>query len=202
MKHTTSRELFEYWNRRRAGNPVPLRADIEPFDLGRKLVDTFLIQIDGTGSSKYRFCGSNIANRYGHDLTGEDFLLAWSVEDRQQVANGLRQMLQSGHGFIAGLAAETAGGGLINYEMTVLPLRGENEIDQAIGSLVRVGGHDETNRVRDRIIAQVLRTVRILEERDKAFLQSRDITQNLPPLPQSSRFRKQYGHLAVVAGKE
>ena len=99
-------------------------------------------------------------------------------------------------------AAETAGGGLINYELTVLPLRGENEIDQAIGSLVRVGGHEETNRVRDRIIAKVLRSVRILEERDKAFLQSRDITHKLPPLPKSSQIRKRYGHLAVVGGEE
>ena len=65
-----------------------------------------------------------------------------------------------------------------------------------------VGGHEETNRVRDRIITQVLRSVRVLEEQDRAFLQARDITHRLPPLPQSSQIRKRYGHLAVIAGKE
>ena len=202
MKHTTSRELFEYWNRRRDGKNVPLRTDIEPFDLGRKLVDTFLIQIDRTGEAKYRFCGSNIANRYGRDLTGEDFLLAWSMEEREDITTNLKQMLQTGNGFTAGVAAETAGGGLINYELTILPLRGDSEIDQAIGSLIRVGGHEETNRVRDRIVAQVLRTVRILEDQDEAFLKPRDITHRLPPLPQTSQIRKRYGHLAVIGGKE
>lgn len=202
MKHTTSRELFEYWNRRRTVNTVPHRSDIEPFDLGRKLVDTFLIQIDESGKSKYRFCGSSIANRYGRDLTGEDFLLAWSNDDHEEVTSSIRQMLQTGRGFVAGLAAETAGGGLINYELTLLPLRGNKEIDQAIGTLVRVGGHEEANRVRDRIIAQVLRSVRILEERDKAFLQPRDITHKVAPMQRSSQIRKRYGHLAVITGKE
>ena len=199
MKHTISRELFEYWNRRRDGKNVPDRSAIEPFDLGRKLVDTFLIQIDQAGEPRYRFCGSSIANRYGRDLTGEDLLLAWSMDDRRDIMSSITQMLQTGLGFVAGLAAETAGGGLINYELTILPLRGETEIDQAIGSLVRVGGHEETNRVRDRIVAQTLRTVRVLEERDKAFLRPRDITHRLPALPQSSQIRKRYGHLAVVA---
>ncbi len=202
MKHTTSRELFEYWNRRRNGKNVPERSDIEPFDLGRKLVETFLIQIDHAGNPCYRFCGSCIANRYGRDLTGENLLLAWSMDDRREVMSNFKHMLQTGLGFVAGMAAETAGGGLINYELAILPLRGDRDIDQAIGSFVRVGGHEETNRVRDRIVAQTLRSVRVLEERDKAFLQPRDITHRLPPLPQTSQIRKRYGHLAVIVNEK
>ena len=200
MKHKISRELFEYWNRRRQGKNVPDRSEIEPYDLGRKLVDIFLIQMDRAGEPMYRFCGSNIANRYGRDLSGENFLMAWPMDERKEVQCNFTMMAQSGLGFVAGIAAETAGGGVINYELTILPLRGESKIDQAIGSLVRVGGHDETNRVRDRIVAQTLRSVRVLEERDKAFLQPRDITHRLPPLPQTSHIRKHYGHLAVVNG--
>jgi hypothetical protein len=200
MKHKISRELFEYWNRRRQGSNVPDRSAIEPYDLGRKLVDTFLLQFDAKGEPLLRFCGSNLANRYGRDMTGENFLLPWPAEERKEVEHNLKMMVQSGLGFVAGFAAETAGGGLINYELTVLPLRGTSEIDQAIGALVRVGGHEETNRVRDRIVAQTLRTVRVLEERDRAFLQPRDITHRLPPLPQPSQIRKHYGHLAVING--
>ncbi len=200
MKHKISRELFEYWNRRRGENNVPERAAIEPYDLGRKLVDTFLIQLDKSGEPFFRFCGSNIANRYGRDLTGDSFLLAWSIDERREIEVNFSQMVQTGLGFVVGVAAETAGGGMINYELTILPLRGETNIDQAIGALVRIGGHEETNRVRDRIVAQTLRTVRVLEERDKAFLQPRDITHRLPPLPRASHIRKHYGHLAVLNG--
>jgi hypothetical protein len=109
-------------------------------------------------------------------------------------------MALTGLGFVVGIAAETAGDGLINYEMAILPLRGDCNVDQAIGALVRIGGHEETNRVRDRIVAQTMRTVRVLEERDKAFLEPRDITHRLPPLPRASHVRKHYGHLAVVNG--
>lgn len=200
MKHRISRELFEYWNRRRGDKNVPDRNEIEPYDLGRNLVDTFLVQLDQAGEPHFRFCGSNIANRYGRDLTGDSFLLAWPMAERDEVKSNFTQMVQTGFGFVTGIAAETAGGGVINYELCILPLRGESAIDQAVGSFVRIGGHEETNRVRDRIVAQVLRSVRVLEERDKAFVQPRDITQNLPPLPRSSHIRKHYGHLAVVSG--
>jgi hypothetical protein len=202
MKHKISRELFEYWNRRRKDKKVPDRSDIEPYDFGRKLVETFLLEIDRTGEAHFRFCGSSLANRYGRDMTGESFLLAWPMEDRTQMQNHFVMMMQTGHGFVAGMAAETAGGGVINYEITVLPLRGEREINQAIGSLVRIGGHDETNRVRDRIVGQTLRSVRVLEDQDRAFLEPRDITHRLPPVPRPSHIRKHYGHLAVISGEK
>jgi len=200
MKHKVSRELFEYWNRRRGQEKVPQRSAIEPFDLGRKLVDTFLIQSNASGDPIFRFCGSNIANRYGRDLTGENFLMAWPVDERPEIKGNFTRMSQTGLGFVGGFAAETAGGGIINYELTILPLRGGAKLDQAIGAIVRVGGHEETNRVRDRIVSQTLRSVRVLEERDKAFLEPRDITHRLPPLPKPAQIRKHYGHLAVVNG--
>ena len=63
---------------------------------------------------------------------------------------------------VAGVLGETLGGGVISYEMLLLPLSGEDGAAGAIGSMVRIGGHDETNRIRARIVAQSLRSIRFL----------------------------------------
>ena len=46
--------------------------------------------------------------------------------------------------------------------MLLLPLAGETAPAGAIGSMVRIGGHEESNRIRARIVAQSLRSIRFL----------------------------------------
>ncbi len=200
MKHATSRNLYSYWNRRRDGRAAPDRHDIEPYDLGGDLVDTFLIRIDTDGSVRYRFCGSSVAMYYGRDLADEDFFAAWDAGDRESLKGHIDMMGAKGTGFVAGIVAETASGDFTTFEMIVLPLMNQGQCDRAIGCMARVGGHAATNRIKARIVSQSLRSVRLLTAREDsgAAAFARDLPP--PPPPDQSIVRKRFGHLVLVQG--
>jgi hypothetical protein len=162
MKHPLSRRLQAYWDRRRNGLPVPGRADIVPAELGAQLVHCFLVDLTAAAPARFRFCGSSLARRYGRDLTDEDFLSLWHGTDRRAWSRNLAAMRRNGTGMVAGVTAETVGSGFVTFEILLLPLRGIADCDCAIGCMVRVGGHEETNRIKARITAQSLDSFRCI----------------------------------------
>jgi hypothetical protein len=199
VKHKLSRSLYAYWNRRRGDRTVPERSDIEPADLGPHLVHTFLIDIGVEGQARFRFCGSSLAMRYGRDLADEDFLALWQGGDRAALTTALAQMQRNGTGLVAGVTAETAGGGFVTFELMLLPLSGPDGCDRAIGSLMRIGGHEETNRVKARIVAQSLGSFRCLTGRRESLAQEQPGPYvREPERPPSPRAR--WGHLVVLPG--
>ena len=200
MKHIVSRQLYAYWNRRRGSQPAPDRSAIEPYDLGPMLVDTFLLDLNGTNKTNFRFCGSNVAMRYGRDLADEDFLALWSDDDRKSLAHHLSLMGKDAVAMAAGVVAETASGGFITFEMLLLPLYGAKGYDRAIGCLVRTGGHSDANPVGARIVSQSLRSMRFLTPRTQPFMKAPDRSIPPPPGPAMSDARRKYGHLVVLDG--
>lgn len=60
MKHATTREVFEYWNRRRGRRRVPARSNIDPADIRHVLGDTFLLTADFAGDIRFRLAGTRI----------------------------------------------------------------------------------------------------------------------------------------------
>ena len=200
MKHIVSRQLYAYWNRRRGNQPMPDRSAIEPYDLGPMLVDTFLLDLRGTNKAKFRFCGSNIAMRYGRDLADEDFLALWSKDDRKSLSHHLSLMSDDAVAMTAGVVAETASGGFITFEMMLLPLSGASGCDRAIGCLVRTGGHSDANPVGARIVSQSLRSMRFLAPRTEPFMKAPNRSIPPPPTPDMSEARRKYGHLVVMDG--
>ena len=200
MKHIVSRQLYAYWNRRRGSQPAPDRSSIEPYDLGPMLVDTFLLDLKGKDGTKFRFCGSSIAMRYGRDLADEDFLSLWNEDDRKSLSHHLTLMTQEAVPMTAGVVAETAGGGFMTFEMVLLPLSSSRGFDRAIGSLVRTGGHSDANPVGARIVSQSLRSMRFLTPRTEPFGHAPDRAIPPPPSPGMSKVRRKYGHLVVMDG--
>ena len=204
MKHIVSRQLYAYWNRRWGSQSAPGRSAIEPYDLGPMLVDTFLLDLNGSNRAKFRFCGSNIAMRYGRDLGDEDFLALWNDDDRKSLGHHLTLMAKDAVAMIAGVVAETAGGGFIAFEMVLLPLSGAesctNRCDCAIGCFVRTGGHSDANRVGARIVSQSLRSMRFLTPRLEPFTNVPDRTIPQPLAPDTPQVRRKYGHLVVMDG--
>ena len=204
MKHIVSRQLYAYWNRRRGSQSAPGRSAIEPHDLGPMLVDTFLLDLKGKDRTKFRFCGSNIAMRYGRDLADEDFLALWNDDDRKSLAHHLTLMAEDAVAMIAGVVAESAGGGFITFEMVLLPLAGAKGCakgcDSAIGCLVRTGGHSDTNPAGARIVSQSLRSMRFLTPRIEPVMNAPDRSIPPPLAPDTSNVRRKYGHLIVMDG--
>src|SRR6185436_10758974 len=77
MKHATSRELYQYWDRVRRGQPAPKRSDIEPSDIRRILADTFILEVTDRETYAIRLAGTRICALYGREIKGTNFLDLW-----------------------------------------------------------------------------------------------------------------------------
>jgi hypothetical protein len=199
MKHETSTALYDYWLSRQRDAAVRA-SGIAPDDLAPFLPSLFLVELDPAERPvfRFRFCGATLAARYGRDLTGESFLELWENPDRSLLQRDLRALAFRTTGLVAGVLGETLGGGVISYEMLLLPLAGENHTAGAIGSMVRIGGHEETNRIRARLVAQSLRSIRFLPVAGS----QRSFGDHGAPVMVPAEFgmSRRYGHLTVVTG--
>jgi hypothetical protein len=177
MKHKTSAALYDYWLSCHSERAVRA-GGIDAAALAPLLPDLFLVDLDPLQETRFRFCGAAIAMRYGRDLTDENFLALWGPDDRRTLERD----------FVA-------------YEMLLLPLVGEHGGAGILGSIARIGGHDEQNRIRSRIVALSLRSIRFLPAAktctDHAHAAAFDA---LPQ--QAARSPRRYGHLTVVSGGE
>jgi len=199
MKHETSTALYDYWVSRHRTEPVRA-SGIQAAELAPILPSLFLIELETSDrpAFRFRFCGASIATRYGHDLTDESFLALWDPADKSMLQRDLHALAFRSTGMITGVMAETLGGGVISYEMLLLPLAGEGGAAGALGSMARIGGHDESNRIRARIVAQSLRSIRFLPVR--ASVPSRMVA-TAPALAAAQLgFPRRYGHLTVMNG--
>ena len=86
MKHATSRELYDYWNRVRRSRPAPDRNEIEPAAIRHILADTFILEVDSRDHFPLRLAGTRLCGLYCREIKGEDFLDLWSPDDRNAVA--------------------------------------------------------------------------------------------------------------------
>lgn len=73
MRHSTTRTVFSYFNRIRDGRPAPLRAEIEPAALKSVLGDLFFLEMDRSGTLRFRLAGTHMCSVLGRELRGENF---------------------------------------------------------------------------------------------------------------------------------
>jgi hypothetical protein len=161
MKHATSIALHEYWRKCHVNGGVTA-GQIRAAELADLLPSLFLIDLHRITGPRVRFCGLNLSRRYGRDLAGENFLDLWSVDDRKTMERNLSIVSLRSAGFVAGVMGETIGAGFTSFELLLLPLSGASGTAGAIGSMERIGGHEEKNRIRARLVAQTLRSVRFV----------------------------------------
>lgn len=204
MKHPTSAALYEHWRSLRRGAGAVAWADIQPRDLGPLIPDLFLIDTDAGKGARFRFCGELLARRYGRDLNGESFLALWAGEDQGLLRRHLSAPGRNYCGIILGVLAETAGGGFTSFEMPLLPLRTENRWDGAIGCMVRVAGHEDSNRIRARVVSQEIRSLRFLGGEGQPAVAALRHRGSGTPLPSPARpappTADRAGHLTLVTG--
>lgn len=197
MKHETSQALYAYWQGCRRG-PGVRAAGIRAAELAPILPSLFLVDLT-SADFRLRFCGAALASRYGRDLSDEGFLPLWNAEDQLTLERNLRFIAVRSTGLVAGIMAETVGGGFTSFEMVLLPLAGENGAAGAIGSMARIGGHDELNRIRARIVGQSLRSIRFLPRAEPGSPRMAVPAAHLIP-PATVGERRRYRHLTVLSG--
>jgi hypothetical protein len=73
ITHPKIRRIHDYWLAKRAGRPMPSRADIDPLELKDCLGNLCLIEVVGDAPPRfrYRLDGSNLALSTGFDMTGK-----------------------------------------------------------------------------------------------------------------------------------
>ncbi len=123
MRQTSSRKLFEYWNRIRSNRPAPGREEIEPSDIRHLLADTFILEISRTYKTiSYRLAGTRLCASFGRELKGYGFFGHWAESDCFDVARALAHVYQRCQPHLLCFEGVTENGRSVDFEMLVLPL--------------------------------------------------------------------------------
>src|SRR5205807_1852183 len=85
MKHSSSRELFAYWDRQRGSRAAPERVDIEPAAIRRVLGDTFILGADADLDHRFRLAGTRICALFGRELKNEAFVALFEQPHQSSV---------------------------------------------------------------------------------------------------------------------
>ncbi len=138
MKHASSRELFDYWNKQRALRCAPERSDIEPGAIRHILADTFILAYDMRSGHPFRIAGTRVCAAFGRELKGESFAGLWAASSKTLLRDLLTIVGQESVGVVAGVSGECATG-VLDLELVLLPLshRGRTDV-RVLGALTPV----------------------------------------------------------------
>ncbi len=136
MKHSASRELFEYWNRVRGSDRAPHRGAIEPSDIRRVLADTFILEVADREHYNVRLAGTRVCSIYCRELKGTNFFDLFTADDRSAMQTLAAAVSEDGAAAVVTVEAKTARGGEVAAELILLPLRHSGPtFDRVLGSL-------------------------------------------------------------------
>ena len=135
MKHSSIRELYDYWNTRRGRRPAPARNDIDPGEIRTALADTFILSLDKPAGHPFRIAGTRVCALFGRDLKQEPFLDLWSPHSRTMMCDLFGIVAQESVGLLAGITG-TGDAGELDLELLALPLLHEGRTDaRVLGAL-------------------------------------------------------------------
>jgi hypothetical protein len=139
MKHSSIRELFDYWNERRGLRPAPERGDIEPGAIRRVLADTFMLAFDTRAGHPFRIAGTRVCAAFGRELKGEAFADLWATESKDLIRDILSIVAQETIGVVMSARGKNVEGATLELEVLILPLSHRGRTDaRVVGALVPV----------------------------------------------------------------
>ncbi|MPZ38347.1 MAG: PAS domain-containing protein [Rhizobiales bacterium] len=122
MRHSSTRELFDYWNSRRGLRAAPDRADIEPGAIRKILADTFILSVDETAGHRFRIAGTRVCAAFGRELKNESFLDLWDADSRQSVRNLIAVVTGEATAVVGSACGMSTAGTNHEVELLMLPL--------------------------------------------------------------------------------
>jgi hypothetical protein len=137
MKHPSTRELYEYWDKQRAGAPAPDRNALEPGPIRHLIGDTFVIGCDNPSRFPLRFAGTRICALVGRDVKGQDFLGLFARASRRQIEDFVSIATEESLATVAGVTAFTDKLSPVYLELLLLPFAASVLAPQSVtGALV------------------------------------------------------------------
>jgi hypothetical protein len=136
VKHTSTRVIFEYWNRQRGERSAPTRSEIDPAVIRHVLGDTFMLATDFIDGIRFRLAGTRVCDLFGREIKGESFNALWSDASRAQIASIADAAVNEMIGTVAGVTGRAEKGTESELELLLLPINhdGRTRI-RALGSL-------------------------------------------------------------------
>ncbi len=136
MKHSSNRELFEYWNKQRGRRPAPERAEIEPGAIRRVLADTFILAFDARAGHPFRIAGTRVCALFGRELKGASFFDLWAAQSRDSIGDLLAIVANESVGVVASASGASADNAALDVELLLLPLSHRGRIEtRVLGAL-------------------------------------------------------------------
>jgi hypothetical protein len=132
MKHSSSRDLYGYWDRQRGTRTVPDRMDIDPSAIPRVLADTFLLGSETGGDMFFRLAGTRVCALFCREMKGEPFVPLFGRGSRDQMRELLGIVCDEGAATVAGVTARIGDGAAAELELLLLPLRHHGRFDTRI----------------------------------------------------------------------
>ena len=136
MKHTSTRLIFDYWNRQRGERSAPTRSEIDPAAIRHALGDVFMLAADLIDGIRFRLAGTRVCALFGREIKGERFNALWSKASRAQIANIGNAAVNEAIGAVAGVTGRTEKGAETELELLLLPIDHDGRTRvRALGSL-------------------------------------------------------------------
>jgi hypothetical protein len=209
MRQETTKQLFQYWNRLRAGRPAPRRTDIEPADIKSLLADTLILERDFRSEPIFRLAGTRICAIFGQELKGFSFPSLWAAKDRRVMARLADSAFFNKSVVVVSFEGISQSGRSNPFELLLLPLDGGRDNPRALGAIVAEEKPYWLGA--DHIREGLITSLRLIDpERDPVFLKNRPAV-SVPPLdpaklephprvPLAPGNLKRIRHLVVIEG--
>jgi hypothetical protein len=141
MRHRTSFEIFNYWNRTRGNADAPLRSQIEPASIRHTLPQIFILDMSETGDPKFRLAGTMICSLFGRELRDDRFLSLWSGSQRGNAVEIARGVMNHATPALLNATGHTGSGRTVGFEILLLPMRSSIDCcDRLLGCVVPTSG--------------------------------------------------------------
>jgi hypothetical protein len=139
MQQLTSRQLYAYWDRVRNGRIAPRRFEIEPAKIASLLPETFIAELTGLRSYRFRLAGTRICEYFGRELRGTDLMSLWSPKDRDAFASLLRTVSTDGAVGQVVFYAYTETHRRAKFELVLMPLTHTSDtINRVLGAVTAI----------------------------------------------------------------
>ena len=136
MKNRTTQIIYSYWNEVRHNRLAPRRFDIEPARIAGILAETMILEHADDGAIRFRLAGTRIAEQFGTELRGRNFLELWSPTEAATLRRLLTTLEREGGTLLFEIEACTASGRTTTFEAILMPLvHTRDSVDRFLGTI-------------------------------------------------------------------
>lgn len=193
-------QVRAYWHtlRRRSGQNLPRRADIDPRAIEGALTCSFIAERIAPGMARFRLSGMHLADIMGMDVRGMPVSSMFELDSRPRLAEVLNQVFTvPGIGELWLASPRGLGRPELTGRLVLLPIQGEGEAPLAFGCLVTEGSIGRAPR-RLAITRSVVETLDMVPAEPVNRLRLPEFAESQTPFVPPPRAKPGRAHLRLV----